>query len=305
MSSNLRQLNWDDLRIFLALARAGTVRAAAERLEVSHATVARRIDQMERVLDAPLFDRRAGGPRLTQAGEDLRQTAQRMEEEVLGVQRRSFGQEQALEGPIVLTMIDALVISPVLGALEAFRAQNPKVELMLDVSLSLANLDRREADLALRFGESPAPNLVGRRLMKTARAVYASYAYVERRRAELLRGEGDWIGFTKPGVRETWKTETPFPEAATVLRMPDMRGQHLACRSGIGLALLPCFLCDPDPDLLRISAPEFPAYQTLWLLRHGDSLRNARVTALSEHLAAAFRTLLPLLQGKTRETDPL
>ncbi|MBY8978336.1 hypothetical protein KHP62_21200 [Rhodobacteraceae bacterium NNCM2] len=116
--------------------------------------------------------------------------------------------------------------------------------------------------------------------------------------------DAGWIGYTPAGVPERWKDATPFAALPTRLRIGDMRAQQAAARSGLGLVLLPCFLCDPDPGLVRLSDPEFPRHQELWLLRHADARSNARVTALSEHIACGLRGLDPLLTGQTGQTVP-
>ena len=171
------QLNWDDLKIFLAYCRHGGMRACAAHLGVSHSTVARRLDLMQEKAGVRFVERSDGAVVLSPAGQDFLKAAERIETEILGLERRNFGRDKELEGSVVLTTIDALCIPPVLQALEDFRQQHPRVSLTLDINQSIANLDRREADLALRFGPSPASHLVGQRIYKTGRAIYASRDY--------------------------------------------------------------------------------------------------------------------------------
>ena len=301
----MRQTNWDDLRFFLALVREGNVRSAAHVLGVSHSTVARRIEQIEHSADVRLFDKTKTGSVLTKAGEDMLCVAERIENEIHALQLRTFGLDRELQGAVVLTLIDAIAIDPVMDILSRFCTVNPKIELILNVSTSVANLDRREADLAIRFAESPADHLIGRRLMKTARAVYASEDYISKFWPDPIKNNAGWISFTPSGLPENWKRTTPFPKLQTHLRVSDMKTQLAACRSGMGLVFLPCFMCDTDPKLKRISKPDMPGYQTLWLLRRPETKNNARINALSDYLNDELKSLMPLLKGETAQTYEL
>ena len=301
----MEQSSWDDVRLFLALVRGGSMRAAAQALEVSHSTVARRMEQLERRAGTQLVARVDGALTLSDAGQDLLAVAERMEGELQALERRSFGRDHALSGPLVLAILDALMVPPVLALLAAFRAKHPQVALELKVGMDLSDLERREADLALRFGNSPSDALVGRRIAETGRAVYGAASYVAAHWPDPVAQGAGWIGFTPVGQAETWKRKTGFAALPTHYRMADMRSQVTAMKAGMGISLLPCFLCDPDPDLRRISAVDFPSYQQLWLLRHADARNNARLKALSDHLYDGFRGLEPLLRGQTQsQFDP-
>ena len=299
----MRQVDWSDLRLFLAFVRGGNMRIAGRMLGISHSTVARRIDQLEQQAGAALYERRASQLFLSATGRDLLETAERVEEEVLDLERRSFGRNRDINGPLTLTTVDALAIEPFFDELARFRVAYPQTDLRLVATMSLADLDRGEADLALRFGQSPAEHLVGRRLTPTARAVYAAPSYLEKHMPRPELTGGGWISFSPHGAPETWKSKTPYPTLPTVLRCGDMRSQQAACRSGLGMALLPCFLCDPDPALVRLSDPECVPRQELWLLRHADARGNVRVRALTEHLVGSVARLSPLLLGETAKTQ--
>ena len=298
----MRQIDWSDLKLFLSFIRAGTTRAAGAQLGLSHSTVARRLELLSENAGTGLYFRNSEGLQLTSAGQELLETAKRIEDEISTYERRSFGQNQELEGAVTLSTGDALSVEPFLSVIAEFTQKYPKIDLRLITSVSVSDLDRQEADLALRFGDSPIDHLVGRRLTKTARAIYASKEYIETVLQEGNMEEAGWISFSAPDDKETWKRSTPYPDLPTHLRCADMRTQQIACRAGIGLVMLPCFLCDPDPDLYRISKPEFVSRQDLWLLRHSEMRRNARVRALSDHIVASIPKLKPLLHGETRET---
>lgn len=298
---------------------------AGEQLGISHSTVARRLDLLSVNAGAALYFRNSDGLQLTSAGQELLDTATRIEDEITTFERRSFGQNQDLEGPVTLSTGDALSVELFLSIIAEFIEKYPGIDLRLITSVSVSDLDRQEADLALRFGNSPSDHLVGRRLTETARAIYASHDYAERFLSnpslsdpslsdpsssdpillDLSSSDFGWISFSPPGDKEVWKKSTPYPDLPTHLRCADMRTQQIACRAGIGLVMLPCFLCDPDPELCRITEPEFASRQDLWLLRHSEMRKNARVRALSDHIVSSIAHLKPLLVGQTRKTFEL
>ncbi|WP_161635629.1 LysR family transcriptional regulator [Actibacterium mucosum] len=295
-------MDWDDLKLFLALVRAGTLREAADIAGVSYSTVGRRVDALEGAAGVALFQRSRSRYHLTQAGEDVLSTAEEIEEQVLALQRRTFGQERALEGPVSISLLDALAVSPFMQALVEFAEAHPLITLDIRVGNNLSDLDRGQADLALRFGEKQRPHLIGRRLTETARAVYCAADYATRLENGAVPG---WICFTPRGTPALWKRSTPFPNARDVCYMSHMPAQLQACRMGAGLASLPCFLGDNAPGLRRLTEPDFPAFQSLWLLRHPDTRNNARLRVLSDFLAVRSRGLADTLRGEAGQTLPL
>ena len=300
--ARMKQMDWDDLKLFLALVRSGTLREAAELAGVSYSTVGRRVDALEAAAGVALFQRTRARYHLTQAGEDVLTTAEEIEAQVIALQRRTFGQERALEGPVSISLLDALAVSPFMQALVDFAQAHPLITLDIHVGNTLSDLDRGQADLALRFGEAQRPHLIGRRLTETARAVYCSDAYA----ARLAAGEpAGWICFTPRGAPAPWKRTTPFPHAPDTCYLAHMPAQLQACQMGAGLASLPCFLADTAPGLRRLTDPDFPAFQTLWLLRHPDTRNNARLRVLSEFLATRARSLADTLRGGAGKTAPL
>ena len=293
---NMGQLDWDDLRIFLHVVRAGNIRDAATQLGSSKSTVARRIEALEDKFSFRLFSKKSGRYHLTQSGEDIYNLALHIEEQVSLFSQKAFGKDEVLRGPVKLTLIDALAVSPLLDIFTAFTNKYPDVQLEIDVRNGYANLDRGEADLALRFSASPPDHLIGRRLMKTGRAVYVSNRLLETN-PDLINI--NWISYSPAGQTEKWKKSTPFPNRPSRIHIIDMPTQLAACRQGIGLAHLPCFLASSSPDLVRISEPDFPSFQELWLLRHANAKQNARVRTLYDFLSSSIKDLDDKFLGKT------
>jgi len=288
------RLDWNDLRSFLAIARAGSLQGAARALGVNHSTVFRRLNALEAALGVRLFDRLPGGYAPTPAGEAMRASAERVEHEVQDLELRITGGDVRLSGTLRVTTTDTLAQGLLMPHLEAFRAAYPGIELELITSNAFFSLSKREADIALRPGRQPDEAMVGRRLGEIAVAVYGARAYLTAHGAPGSVGElrghalisGDASLGHLPAVR--WLARHA-PADAVVLRCNSWLAQLAAVRAGLGLAALPCFLADPEPALQRALPPEPGLASELWLLTHPDLRRTARVRAFMDHLAAALR----------------
>ncbi|KAJ56209.1 hypothetical protein ACMU_10680 [Actibacterium mucosum KCTC 23349] len=285
----MRHLNWDDLRLFKSLIEAGTVRQAGEDLGISHSTVARRISHLEDVVGLPLVSRHRGEYVLTEAGRDMLNVARQINSSVTGLERRAVGQSQDLTGEIRLSMVDAMIHSPIMAALKVFCATYSCIHLELDLRNCVADLDRHEADLALRFTKEPDEHLIGRKLVQCGTAVYASKTYAMRFRDEGSEFTPQWIGFQPQNASKAWRERTPYPSAPIVGTIASLAGQMAACKAEMGMATLPCFMAEPDDQLERLSEVRHPPHYALWVLRHPDLRRNARVQVLVDFLSSHFK----------------
>ena len=194
---------WVDVRIFLALVRSGSVRAAASAAGVSHATVARRVDAFETRLGIKLFDRLPIGYLLTPAGEDLLEVAEKVEDEFDAVQRR-------LAGVIRVTMIDVNATHLLMPDIVAFNELYPDIELEICMTHEPLDLRRRETDVAIRFVKTLPEYLIGRRLATVAYAAYASQAYVDE---HDLSGptSASWMGYDTLASTPKWVKQSDYP----------------------------------------------------------------------------------------------
>lgn len=290
--------SWDDLRVFLAVARAGSLSGAARTLGVNHSTVFRRIGAFEAELGVRLFERQPGGYLLTPAGEELRDGALRVEEEIASLSRKVTGQDLRLSGTVRVTTIDMLAFGLLPRHLAAFRNAYPGIEIELVVGNVALNLSRREADVALRVGNAPAETLVGRRVGRLAFAVYASADY-RARRPEPDLSLHDWIGFDSEHEALVRRVARFLPEAKPMLRTNSVAAALSAAKAGMGLAPLPCGLADLEPDLVRIAPLHEDLTLDLWLLTHEDLRQTARIRAFLDFLAEALATEAPLLEGRS------
>ena len=287
-------MNWDDLRLFLAVARTGSISGAARQLGVQHSTVSRRIRQMEEKLGARLIERKKGGYELTQAGEDVKEAAVRIEREVLGVDGAIPGKDTRLVGPLRVTAINNMATSVFMPMFASFNKKHPLVELHVSVSNSDASLSQREADIAIRLTNSPTDTLIGTRILTVASTIYAGRSYLEQLRQQ--GGEPKWIGVDCCDFHKTWTRQScgdqphHFVSDDTLLTLS-------AIREGMGVSILPCFMADTDPLIERYCDPDPTFNLGLWVLLHPDLKRTARVLAFRDHMISAINEKRKLFEG--------
>lgn len=283
-------MDWDDLKILLALARKGSARGAAQDLGVSNSTVTRRLDDMEHTLQAHLFDRTPEGYRLTGAGEQVLPTAEHVEELVMGIERRITGEDQELQGNIRLTLPPAGNLGFLLKRIARFAEQYPGIDLELMASVDTADLSRREADIAVRVlpAKTPPPeSLIGRHL-----AALTASAYVHK---DLLNPDDPadvshltWIGKRSVDQKEEWLAQTDYPDLPVKHGIIDIRLLADAVRYKMGMAFMPCFMAFNDPDIVRVPGATVVHQSDMWVLTHKDLRLSARLRVLREVIAEEF-----------------
>lgn len=289
-------MEWDDIRIFLALVRGGSVRAAAALAGISHATVSRRVEAFETRMGVKLFDRLPGGFALTGAGEELLEAAENIETEIHSVRRRLVGQDRRLAGGIRVTMVDVIATHLLMADLTEFVELYPDIDLEVVISYEAFDLSRREADVALRFVKNPPDHLMGRRLGTVSNAAYATQSYLDQH--DLTDPtSASWIGFGSPEPFPKWVRQSDYPHIPAKGRFDSMLLQLEAARSGMGIASLPCFMGDPNQDLGRLPLSEPKPSYDLWLLRHRDTRSTARLRVFSQFVADAVAKYRPLMEG--------
>jgi DNA-binding transcriptional LysR family regulator len=282
-------MEWDDLRHFLAVARAGSLADAARQLKTSPATVGRRVAALESQLGARLFDRNQTGYTLTESGMAIHKKAEEVEESVFSVEREALGRDLHISGRVRLATSDELAANVIAPHFGEFRRRYPRIVLEVVGGQDLANLSRREADVALRSARPEQHNLMVRRAGWWKCGLYAAKSYA------VTHG-------LKPGIRNfanldiiTWTDETAHfrggpwfaenaPDATVTLQANSRRIHYRACTAGLGLAILPCLSADRDPDLIRLLPPEQVFVAELYLVTHRDLARTARVRAVIDFL---------------------
>lgn len=292
--------NWDDLRYFLAVAKTGSLSGAARRLGVNHSTVFRRIGAFETELGVRLFERVPSGYLLTQAGEEMRDGALRVEDEIASLSRKVTGQDLRLSGTIRVTTLDMLAFGLLPRHLARFRILYPGIEVELIVGNATLNLNRREADIALRVGNAPPETLVGRRVGRLVFAIYGNETYLAGKSGIELETH-DWIGFDTEHAALTRRVGAFLPSAQPLLRTNSIAAAIAATKAGMGLAPLPCGLADLEPDLVRVAILPEDFTLDLWILTHEDLRQTARIRAFLDFMAKELAKESPLLEGQGKD----
>ena len=292
-------MEWSDLKVFLALADAGSVRAAAQKLDVSHSTVSRRVGALEQDLGVRLFDRLPGGYRLTAEGSDVFRQVQEVEDKVHALERRVLGKDSKLSGPLKVTMPDILASTLLMQDIVTFTRTYPQIELDVIATYDALSLNNREADVAIRITNRPPGDLVGRRVTTYARANYAARSYVKKVGLENLSRDAVWIGWDDLESHPDWVKNSAYPALPTRHHLNNPLLQLSAVREGLGIAMLPCFMADQYPELQRVPDQRCEEAYQIWLFTHRDLRRTSRVRVFMAAMVAAFERSKPLLQGQT------
>lgn len=297
-------IDWDDVRYFLAVARGGSVRAAAARLGVNHATVLRRVAQLEERLGVQLFEKLPAGYRLTPAGDDVLEFAEQMEASSHRLETRVFGRDQSVRGPLRVTLAPPLATHLLMPDFAAFARQHPDIEMDILSSGELANLTNREADVAIRvvYERKSLPlHLHGLKGPEIFGGVYMSRERLAAWRAGA-RDPVRWIVISTHGVPD-WASDGEVGSAGVPFRIADAEAQIAATRQGLGMTTLPCFVGDADPLLARVPGTDLHMYGTLWLLTHGETRKTKRVRLFTEFVSRRLAAYAPLLAGLTAAPD--
>jgi len=298
--------DWDDYRVFLTLARERSLTAAAKALNVSHPTVARRVKSLEDAIGARLFDRLPDGYVLTPAAEQLLADVQAMDDAAQAIERRSLGLSDTARGTVRVSVGEHMM-QFLTQHLVKLRDRLPEIEIELHVTHMMANLSRREADISIREVVPDAADLVTRRIGRFHYAVYGTPQLVGQiggtgRDADELNSSLaylPWIGFDEehhymPG--QAWMRQT-LGNRSPVVRANNGNSLHLAVSAGAGVTVLPCFIGDADPNLVRATPVLEDVIADQWMLVHRDLRTLPRVRAMMDELARLFQMEKPALEG--------
>lgn len=294
-------MHWDDLRVFLAVAREGSISGAARRLKVQHSTVSRRLQTLEERLGTRLIERKPSGYELTEAGEELKLSAGKIETEILDFEGAISGQDRRVAGELRVTAISNMASSVLMPIFARFSEAYPDIKLHIQVSNRFVQLAEREADVAIRLTNTPQETLVGVRLLTVASAIYGARNYCARIRAGGL--EPKWLGIECCGFHVSW-TKAAHPEGVHNFYVDDTLLTVAALRENQGLAYLPCFMGDADPALERFADPDPQHDLGLWLLYHRDLSRTERVRRFRRHMVREIAKVEDIFEGRLPQAGP-
>lgn len=281
-------MNWDDARIFLAVAREGQLLAAARRLGVNHATVGRRLSALEASLGVRLVERRPAGCALTEEGERFAERAERIEAEWLDAQG-AFGPVGALSGRVRIGAPDGFGTAFLAPRFGPFLDLHPELSLELVPVSQAFSFARREADLAVTVDRPQEGRVVSRKLVDYRLGLYASSAYLDRAgrpqtltdlaRHRLVGPVEDLVHSRSIAYAADLRTEW-----TTRLAISSALGQTEAAVAGAGIAILHDFIAAGRAGLERV-LPAESVRRTYWLVMHETSRRIPRVKAVSDYVA--------------------
>lgn len=280
-------IDWDDIRVFLAIERSGTVRGAARELGVTHATVARRIGKLEADLETQLFERLPNGQRPTQAAAAITQTAHKIDAMVARLAREVYALDQQASGIVRVSMPESLAARLVTPRLPEFCERFPEVELELSLTNALLSLTHRETDIAVRLGQQPPEDVIARKLASSPLCVFAARDYLD---APPARDR--WVNLDYPPAAAL------APDAPASATISGLLAMVHALENGLGRGVLPCFLGDHSALLRRVPGAQPVADLSLWLLIHPDVRQVRRVREVSAFLVELFATHRDVIEGR-------
>lgn len=286
-------MNWDDTRIFLALTRAPSLRAAARSLGVDQATVGRRLNALEAELGATLFLRAKDGYLLTAAGEAALAAARRMESAALDLRTKIEGQDATPGGLVRVTSTDSIAIDFLLPAIERLHQRWPHIRVDLEVSTQLLSLTRRQVDIAFRNVRPESPDLVVRRVVSWPVGLFATAGYLARfgdpQPEDELRGH-HLVAYGPYLEQHPYLTMAGVParqgRVATAVQSSYLVRKAVA--AGIGIGEMPLWMGERE-GLVRIwPQRRRPHDYEVWLVMHPDLQRTARVRETAALLSEAL-----------------
>lgn len=296
-------IHWDNLKYFIATARAGSLTVAAHGLHTSPATLSRRLAALEKDCGAALFTRTHAGYGLTRDGEALLARGLSIEEAFLALEQSLPGSKEEVSGQVLVATSENLAHLILLPALAHFRLAYPQIDIEFRTGVQQIALHGRAADIALRLSLPSAGNFKARVVGCQAHALYANQALAN----DPHHAEIGIVGWSDDF------SDLPITRAATAhrcwrgprLRLNTLQGHVAAARAGLGLAYLPCFVGDSSGELVRVDGPDGLLSQSIYLVLHNDMIETRRVRVVADFIIDTLRTAAPRLIGEAGPTSDL
>ncbi|MBY5461657.1 LysR family transcriptional regulator [Rhizobium beringeri] len=281
-------MNWDDVRIFLAVARTGQILAASKRLGLNHATLSRRLTSLEEALKTRLFIRRTNGCELTAEGEVFLASAERMETEMLAVQASLGHTDTAIAGTVRVGAPDGFGVSFLAPRMGRLIERHPELKIQLVPVPRSFSLSQREADIAITLERPEQGRLVSSKLTDYTLGLYASRDYLT---SQGTPGDIDALkAHPRIGYVEDLIFTASLNFSGEVMRSWDASfeistaiGQTEAVRSGAGIGILHDYIARQYPELQRI-LPEVSIRRAYWTTYHETARDLMRVRSVADFL---------------------
>ncbi len=289
-------MNWDEVRFFHAVAKAGSLTQAARVLRVSQPTVGRRIKDLENDLGARLFNRLNQGYELTDLGHAIYDKAEQMAGAARCISDRIAAAGDQVGGHVRLTAPEGLGAHWLVPRLRNIKRQHPELDIQLMLSIEMLNLSAGDADLALRMGDPTDENLIGKKVASVPFHLYGSRSYFakypipqhpeELSKHLIIRGTGRLENVDQNRVLQDLTND-----AETAVACDSLMAQVNAAEAGMGIVPLPPYLVGEGSDLMRIEEAVFEVRVPVWLLTRQDLRNCPRVVTIKKFTEnAAKRT---------------
>lgn len=278
--------DWDDLRHFVALADTGSLSAAARRLRVEHATVARRVAALEAAAGVKLVDRRSGRYVLTAEGQQVADHARRIENEALALERVLLSRQSDFSIEVSISAAPQIAASLIAPRLVHLKQAYPQLRLRLLGESRIVSLPRREADIAIRLTRPSDMTLVARKAGVMTYSLYASREYI----ASRAEREFEFIAFDESldeSPQQLW-LKKHAGERPIVFRSNDLAILAAAAQAHMGVAVLPSFVAE-NGNLQRVETEDRFLKRDVWITYHQDMRDNPAIAATAAFLAGCFR----------------
>lgn len=293
-----KTLDWAKLPYFLAVARSGSLRTAAETLGATHATVNRNLGALEETYGVRLFERSKKGLVLTSAGEALVPLAEEAETAVIAARRRLQGLDREASGTIRFS-IPTFFGHRIPGIIARFERTYPDIELRINVTDRFEDLDRDETDVSIRIAHQVDDSAVAEKILRYASAIYASQDYLDRNwESRGPKGEGlQWIGWGDGVPVPDWVRASPFPKARVryELNSPTLIAKLVA--EGVGMSRFPVIAASWIDGMIPVPGTEPYLDRSVWIMRHSELRHTIRVQLLVDHLARELQAMRPAFLG--------
>jgi DNA-binding transcriptional LysR family regulator len=309
-------LDWSDLQLLLALYRSGSQTGAAEVLQVNPTTVGRRLAAFEQQIGAPLLIRGDGGYSATVSGEAVLEHALQMEQHARLAENQILGAADKLEGRVRISTTADFASSFLVHHLDALREAHPEIMLEMMTSDGRVDIDRGEADIAIRFNPAGLPPPLDpksdaqiQRLRPIGLGSYASAEYLEKRgspeRSDVFTGHDIIVtsGASHYAPPQSWLDANRSGNRITVMA-GSLSEMAAAAVAGYGIAVLPAFMVQFHPALSQISPPMVITTRETWLMVPAAMRRVQRVRIVHDYLCDLMERAGPALSGtlRTRRT---
>jgi DNA-binding transcriptional LysR family regulator len=275
-------MDWQDLHYFLALARRGSMSAAAKELHVDHATVSRRIAALEISLGLRLTERLPRRTALTEQGKVIASVADEMNRiaDRVRIQARSLSAAPA--AVVRISASPAVAAQLIAPAVADFTQSHPTISLSLSGASHHAQLSQGEADIAVRLTRPDDPDLLTRRIGTMRFGLYASPSWLE-------TPPENWLFIAYENslehvTQQKWLNSL-LNGRRVIFRASDLMAQQQAARSGLGVVTLPCFMGDADSSLIKLAVNSRPPVRSMWLVAYPEYRRDPSAVVVMEFLA--------------------